>query len=262
MKTSIGLALIGTVVAEFVAGTGSSAGTIEIVERSLPDPPAVVADVGGGPGRYVDWLVATGYEVVLRDVVADHVDEVRNRHGGSVDAAVGDARELDLADGSVDAVLLLGPLYHLPDADDRRRAIDEAGRVLRPGGVLFAAAISRWAPRVHGLLVERVHLEYPEVLESLDEMERTGRMPAVRPGGFTGYAHRPDDLRDELVGAGLTVESLVSVESVAVGLGDLDDRLTDPAESTLLFDALRTLEAVPELLGVGPHLLATARPPG
>lgn len=236
--------------------------TIEIVGRSLPDPPAVVADVGGGPGRYVDWLIGAGYQVALRDVVADHVEQVRDRHGRSVDAAVGDARELDLADASVDAVLLLGPLYHLPDADDRRRAIDEAVRVLRPGGVLYAAAICRWAPRVHGMLVERVHVEYPEVLAAIDEMERSGWMPPVQPGGFTGYAHRPEDLRAELVGAGLTVESLVSVESVAVGLGDLGDRLTDPDESALLFDTLRTLEAVPELLGVGPHLLATARPAG
>src|SRR3954447_24087647 len=65
--------------------------TVEIVERTLPDPPAVVADIGGGPGRYTDWLVARGYTVIHRDLVADHVAQVRSSHP-HIDSALGDAR--------------------------------------------------------------------------------------------------------------------------------------------------------------------------
>jgi SAM-dependent methyltransferase len=122
--------------------------TKEIVLRHLPPPPAVVADIGGGPGRYALWLAELGYQVVHRDLMPTHVEQLRQASGGNplIDAAVADARELDLADASADAVLLLGPLYHLGRRADRLRALAEAWRVVRPGGPVFVAAISRWAP--------------------------------------------------------------------------------------------------------------------
>jgi SAM-dependent methyltransferase len=235
--------------------------TIEIVQPTLPPLPAAIADIGGGPGRYTDWLVATGYSVILRDIVAHHVDQVRERHGGRVDAAWGDARALDIAGASVDGVLLLGPLYHLPSEDDRLAALREAARIVRPGGVVYAAAISRWATRLHGILLERFHCDHPQLLDMVDEMERSGRLAPVHEASFTGYAHRPDDLRDEIGRAGLVVESLVGVEGPGFLLGDLAARLDDPDERAVLLDSLRAVERVPELLGVGPHLLATARRP-
>ena len=199
--------------------------------------------------------------MVHRDLVADHVAHVLERHADSVDAAVGDARFLDLADESVDVVLLLGPIYHLREREDRLRALAEAARVVRSGGLVYVAAISRWAARLHGILIERVHRTYPAVITMIDEMERTGWMAPIVEGGFTGYAHTPDQLRDEVVAAGLRVESLVSLEGVGVALGDLDLRMNDPNEARLVLDTLRAVESVPDLLGVGPHLLATARKP-
>jgi ubiquinone/menaquinone biosynthesis C-methylase UbiE len=70
---------------------------------------------------------------------------------GSFTASVGDARRLDQDGESQDAVVLFGPLYHLTSADDRRLALDEAHRVLRPGGRLMAMAISRCASMLDGL---------------------------------------------------------------------------------------------------------------
>jgi SAM-dependent methyltransferase len=234
--------------------------TIEVLQRTLPPPGARVADIGGGPGRYTDWLVDAGYEVVHRDVVALHVEQVRARHGARVDAAVGDATALDLPDGAFDAVLLLGPLYHLTDEVGRRRALREARRIVRDGGVVYAAAISRWAPRLNGMLVDRLHLEHPEIVELVDEVERSGLMPPVHEASFTGYAHTPEQLRDEVEESGLEVASLVAVEGIAFALADLDARMDDPAERALLLDVLRAVESVPALLGVGPHLLVTAHP--
>jgi SAM-dependent methyltransferase len=109
--------------------------TREILLRHLPGPPAVVADIGGGPGRYALWLAGRGHRVEHRDLVALHVEQLRAAAGGldGIRTAVGDARQLDLGDASVDAVLLLGPLYHLPRRQDRVRALSEARRVVRPG---------------------------------------------------------------------------------------------------------------------------------
>src|SRR5215203_1934685 len=125
--------------------------TKEILGRALPHPPAKVADIGGGPGAYAFWLASLGYEVRHRDLMPHHVEHVQRdaeAAGVRLEAAVGDARSLDLEDESVDAVLLLGPLYHLLERDDRLMALREARRILRPGGVMFAAAISRWVTRL------------------------------------------------------------------------------------------------------------------
>jgi SAM-dependent methyltransferase len=233
--------------------------TIEVVRRTLPEPPAVVADIGGGPGRYTDWLVEVGYTVIHRDVIEHHVDQVRQRHGASVDAAVGDARDIDLADGSVDAVLCLGPLYHLPEADDRATALAEAHRVARPRGHVYAATITRWAPRLHGMLVQRTHERFPVILDEIDEMERTGWMRPIIAGGFTGYAHTPDQLRDEIAAAGLELRSLVNLEGMSAALADVDERMDDPDQRAFLLETLRVVESEPDLLGTGPHLLATAQ---
>jgi len=92
----------------------------------------------------------------------------------------------------------------------------------------------------------------------IDEAERTGVFPPVYEGGFTSYSHRPDDFRAELTEAGLDVTDLVSVEGPGIMLPDLDARMADPADRAAILDGARVLERVPELVGFGPHLLATA----
>lgn len=238
--------------------------TRELMLRHLPAAPAVVADIGGGPGRYALWLASLGYAVALRDVVPLHLEQAQaaaGEAGLAVDARVGDARELDLADESVDAVLLLGPMYHLPEAGDRSRCLREARRVLRPGGVAFVAAISRWSPRLHALLVRRGYRDFPNMAGELPSVELTGALPPLVEGGFVGYTHRPDDLRREVGAAGFECLDLVSVEGLAFALPDLEARLSDETDRTVVFDTARTLERVPELIGIGPHLLATVRRP-
>ena len=237
--------------------------TQEIVQRYLPRPPAAIADVGGGPGRYALWLASLGYRVVHRDIVPMHVEQVREAAavcggGAAIDTAVADARDLDLKSGSVDAVLLLGPLYHLSERAERVRALREAARIVRPGGPVFAAAISRWAPRLDGILRCRVYENYADAELLIGEAERTGVLPPLGPGSFCGFAHRPGQLRGEFASAGLAVTDLVCVEGGAFLLDDLDLRLADERDWRVVLETARALERVPELLGIGPHLLATA----
>lgn len=236
--------------------------TCEILERSLPPAPAVVADVGGGPGRYALWLAGRGYAVHHRDLVELHLEQLSADaavRGFKVDSRIADARDLDLADASVDAVLLLGPIYHLPTREDRVRALAEAARVVRPGGPVFAVAISRWAARLHGEVAERLGEEFESMHEAVELVERTGRLMPLFEGSFSAYTHRPDELRDEILAAGLDLVDLVGVEGIAFALSDLEERLQDPTLREIVLDAARALERVPELLGLSPHLLATAR---
>src|SRR5262249_8914248 len=113
--------------------------TREIVLRHLPAPPQSVLDVGGGAGAYALWLAGLGYEGHLVDPGAPHVQQAQAASSAQrralASATVGDARRLDRPDAAFDAVLVLGPLYHLVARDDRLRALRESFRVLRPGGV-------------------------------------------------------------------------------------------------------------------------------
>ena len=233
--------------------------TTEIVLRGLPAVPAVVADIGGGPGRYALWLASLGYQVEHRDLMALHVEQLTADTAGvtGIHTAVGDARDLDLPDASVDAVLLLGPLYHLIDRAERVSALRECARIVRPGGPVFAAAISRWAARIDGMLRERIYLKHPVVLDLIDRIDRTGMLPPLQEGGFTAFCHRPGELRDEIAEAGLEVAGLVSVEGPAFILGDLDTRMADPVDRSVALEVARAIEQVPELGGFGPHLIAT-----
>ena len=117
--------------------------TVELLRRVLPAPPARVLDVGGGTGIHARWLVEAGYEVTLVDLMEEHVSRAARIDG--LDAVLGDARALAAGDDTFDVVLLLGPLYHLTDASDRLAALREAVRVARPGAVVAAAAIGRYA---------------------------------------------------------------------------------------------------------------------
>lgn len=150
-----------------------------------------------------------------------HVEQLMADAAGvaGIHSEVGDARNIDLPDGSVDAVLLLGPLYHLTDRAARIRALRECGRIVRPGGPVFAATISRWAARIDGMLRERIYLKYPAASDLVGEVDRTGLLPPLHEGGFTAFCHRPGELRDEMAEAGLHVMDLVSVEGPAFILG-------------------------------------------
>jgi ubiquinone/menaquinone biosynthesis C-methylase UbiE len=236
-----------------------------LLERYLPPSPAVVADVGGGPGRYAVWLAERGYRVHLVDPVPLHVEQARiaarARPGAALASAeVGDARALRMPDGNADAVLLLGPLYHLGERAERLRALAEARRVSRPDGVIIVAAISRFASTLDGL--RGGYLEDPTFAAIAARDRRDGRHynPTGDPAYFTtAYFHRPEELADECAAAGLVHEATLAVEGPAWFLPDLEARLADERRRAVLLAALAELEAEPALLGVSAHLLAVAR---
>jgi ubiquinone/menaquinone biosynthesis C-methylase UbiE len=239
--------------------------TQEVLRRYLPPPPAVVADVGGGPGAYACWLAGLGYEVHLTDPVPLHLAQAeeasRARSGGPVaSVTLGDARALGRPDGSTDAVLLLGPLYHLTDRADRVAALREARRVLRPGGVLVAAAISRFASALDGL--RSGYLDDPTfaAIVERDLTDGQHRNPTNHPAYFTtAFFHHPDELRREVADAGLTPEYLLAVEGPAWLLPDFDAHWDDVGRRERLLGVVRRLEADPTVLGASAHMLAVAR---
>jgi SAM-dependent methyltransferase len=239
--------------------------TREIVRRHLRPGPQRILDVGGGTGVHAAWLADDGHHVRLIDRVPRHVRQVRRRlaQHRSITAELGDARDLGAARASVDAVLLFGPLYHLTERDDRVRALREAARVVGPDGVVFAAAISRFASLFDGLA--RGFLFDPDFrpIVERDLGEGQHRNPQRRPHWFTtAYFHHPDELRAELEHADLEVVELVGVEGLAGWLPQLGQRWQSIPDRELIVWSARLVEAEPSLLGLSAHLLAVARPRG
>jgi ubiquinone/menaquinone biosynthesis C-methylase UbiE len=230
--------------------------TQAIIRRHLTAPRQRILDVGGGTGVHARWLAEDGHDVHLIDPVPGHVEAASE----IVTAEVGDARALPVDDATYDAVLLLGPLYHLTERSDRLRALREAGRVVRPGGLVFVAAISRFASLFSGLQHEM--LFEPPFREIVDRDLRDGqhRNPDARPGWFTtAYFHHPDELRNEVVAAELNVVELLGVEGLAGWLPHLEGAWNDAAKREQILFAAEAVESEPSLAGLSAHLLLVAR---
>ena len=97
--------------------------TQDLIRRFLPRPPSQIVDVGGGTGVHASWLAKDGYQVHVVDPVARHVESAKVLDG--VTGEIGDARVLSQATDSIDAVLILGPLYHLAEVSGRKLALNE-----------------------------------------------------------------------------------------------------------------------------------------
>jgi SAM-dependent methyltransferase len=230
--------------------------TQDILRRVLPAPDAghTLLDIGGGPGIHAAWLAADGWAVELIDPVPSHVERAATLPG--VTARLGDARALDLDDSIADVVLLLGPLYHLPDPDDRRRALSEAARAVRPGGTVVVATINRHAA-LHDQLNQGGWFE-PGRRARLEATSASGR---IHPGGdfTTAYFHHPTDIAAEMTAVGLLVTGQYGIEGAAWLLGDITAYLDDEERREGVLAALRITESDPALLGISGHLLTAAR---
>jgi ubiquinone/menaquinone biosynthesis C-methylase UbiE len=239
--------------------------TLEILQRRLPDTPSTIADIGGGPGTYAVPLAEAGHEVHLFDPIESHVAQAAEGLAGlgaeNSRAAVGEARKVELGDGSVDAALLLGPIYHLIERSERHQALREALRILRPGGILLVAGISRFASTYDGLA--RGFLSDPSFEEMVerDLADGTHLNPQRNPDWFTSsHFHLPDELRDDVSGAGFYYDTTIAVEGPASWI-DPSPWLTDLTKTEKLLDAIRRVESEPSILGASAHFIVVARKP-
>jgi SAM-dependent methyltransferase len=226
--------------------------TQELIRQRLA-PGARVLDVGGATGVHAAPLAADGYDVLLVDPVADQV--ARAVEHGTFEARVGDARDLsavglDLGDDEFDAVLLLGPLYHLASREDRLLALREAVRVTRPGGTVVAAGITRLAALVGGGYESFGPPAWQAVLER-GEAPADIAFPAA-------HFHDAAELAAEARDAGLSDVVVHGVEGPAGGA--LERVPLDAPEAPELIDAAltlaRALSTTPGVPDMSQHVLA------
>ncbi len=239
--------------------------TQELILRYLPPAPATIIDAGGGAGIYACWLATRGYQVHLIDPVPKHVEQARAASAQQAEhplasVQMGDARHLLHGDNSVDAVLLLGPLYHLVDRGDRLACLREARRVARPGGLVWGAGISHFASLfdslAHGFFADASFV--PILDRDLEEGQH--RNPTSNPVYFTdAFLHRPGELYRDFVAAGIDVLELVVIEGPGWLAADFDRLWNDPVQRERLLAVIRKVEREPSVLGASSHIMAIGR---
>ena len=236
--------------------------TLDLLDRFLPPAPALILDVGGAAGAYAFPLAERGYIVDLIDPVALHIEQAKQRAAMHQRVPrsfqVGDARAIPCEDGAADVVLFFGPLYHLTDSSERLKAIREARRVLRPGGVLLAVAISRFASALDG--IARGFIHDPDFVRIMEQDLKTGQHRNETPNFdyfTTAYFHHPDEFRAELLAGGFPDPKLCAIEGP---VWTVPESATAKQQDAFLA-TMRTLEDEATLIGASAHIMGIATKP-
>jgi SAM-dependent methyltransferase len=237
--------------------------TWRYLEDHLP-PPGRVLEIGAASGRYTLGLAERGYTVTAFDLSASLTELSLARLaeaglGDRVTYLVGDARDLGALRGQAfDAALVMGPLYHLIHEGDRRLVLQQVFDVLRPGGVLFTAFISRFG--ILGDLMKKI----PEWIEKRGEVRSVierGHDPVDRPRqGFRGYFATVDEIAPLHESVGYETVLVAGVEPAI----SADDESYNALEGTRRQDWLDLLYEVsvqPSIVGASRHLLYVGRRP-
>jgi ubiquinone/menaquinone biosynthesis C-methylase UbiE len=234
----------------------------QILNRFLPKPPAVILDVGGGTGAYAFPLAKKGYAVHLIDLTPAHIEKAKATSKSQpgyplASMTVGDARKLEMEDKSVDAVLFFGPLYHLTKREDRIKALNEAYRVLKPNGLIFAAVISRFASLLDG--IDRGFIMDPDFVKIVKQDLRNGqhRNPKNKPNYFTtSFFHHPKELENELKASKFKVKSMIAIESLVIAKNKFNEIWGNENARNNLLSFIEKIESDSSILGASAHIMA------
>lgn len=237
--------------------------TKEILREQLPPAPAVVYDIGGGYGEYSYFLTELGYEVHLFDIAKRNIEmsfEFGNELKMSLKAAeVADARSIQRPDHSADAVLLFGPLYHIVDHEERQLCLKECFRLLKPDGLLFTAAISRYSTILKYILKydEKPLLDDPAFFKRIEDTVQTG-IHTKKPMGLA-YFHKPDELKNEVEEAGFSDTQLRGIICPAWMVRNIDEAWKEDTKRNTLMQTVRLLEREESLLGLSTHFIGISK---
>jgi ubiquinone/menaquinone biosynthesis C-methylase UbiE len=241
--------------------------TKEIISRYLPNKSARILDIGGAAGIYSLWLADKGHKVHLIDPMPNHVEKAKKASALQPDSPVksieiGDGSDLKFPNEFADIILLMGPMYHLVEKGERLAALKESLRVLNKGGLLIAAAISKFASTLDGFVQGFMDdHRFPPIAEQ-DLADGQHRNPYDTIAYFTtAFFHHPDELKVEIEEAGFAHQDTFAVEGFGWLLQNFDDQWEDAKRRERMLKFIRLTETEPSLLGMSAHFLSIAKKP-
>lgn len=136
--------------------------TTKYIEKYLKKKDKIL-EVGAGPGAYSLYYAKRGYDVTAVELVEKNIEKLKQGIEKNMNIKVHQGNAVDLslfADETFDMTLVLGPMYHLFTREEQEKAIAEAVRVTKKGGLIYFAYITNDAVVLRALLMEHKLLEY------------------------------------------------------------------------------------------------------
>jgi SAM-dependent methyltransferase len=235
----------------------------EIIKRYLPAQPIDIIDIGGATGFYSFWMAEMGHRVTLADLTPEHIEwaKAHSKQSGIqlADAQVADATKMSFSNDQFDLALLFGPLYHLTEQKDRIKALSETARMLKPGGIMLGAVISRYASLFDGFNRDLVDDDrFFSILNNdlkngihINETENVEYFT-------TAFFHTIEEIKEEVKAAGLQLTKLVAVESFAWIVDNFKNKLKDEKYMSKLLHVIDQVESNDDLIAMSPHIIVIA----
>lgn len=214
------------------------------VGLGLSTSPLKIADIGAGTGRYSVELCHRGYDVTAVELVKHNLEILRAKHE-NIKTWQGDARNLSfLDDKSFDITLLFGPLYHLHGDEEKLKALTEARRITKKGGIILVAYVMneysvisycfkehKWSevaakgglsPDFHTICKEEDLYDYVR-LEDIDRLNKAAgleRIKIISADGAADYMRRElNEMSEEEFEAFCSFQLAITERSELVGAG-------------------------------------------
>jgi len=234
-----------------------------LIEKYTINSSSIIIDVGGGTGKYSEWLARKGHQVHLVEPVAKHLKIAQERASklrNKFSVHTGIAQRLEFKSNYADLIILHGPLYHLQNEKDRSLAIQEAKRVVKHNGIILAFAINYTASTLVGLLSGLIHKK--KFFEMCKEELTTGihNPPTQFPWLLAeAYYHRPTQLKDEFINQELIYINTYAVEGLVWLDKDFFSNMLNDKKRKTLLELMQVTENDPELLPFSPHMMISLK---
>ena len=245
--------------------------TKEIILENISKKPSVIYDIGGGYGEYSWWLASLGHNVHLYDISEKNIEmahEMKNEYPGIVlkTMEVADARKINQPDNSADVIILFGPLYHITEFDERQTTLLECYRMLKKGGTLFTACITRYATTLWAITTYGKNNEFlgeTDFLKMIKRELKDGQHIKNKKSKYKGmgrsFFHLPEELEIEIKTAGFKNIDIRGVIGPLWLIPNLDEQWKEKIRQENILRIVRLLEKEKSIIGLSTHLVSISK---
>ncbi len=235
----------------------------QLIQKYILKEPSTILDIGGGTGKYAEWLALQNHEVHLVDPILKHIKKAESRAKQLKNPFFfkqGNAQRLAYPDDFADLVIMHGPLYHLQQKKECKQAIQEAKRVLKKEGILLGFAINYTASTIAGLVNGHIHNH--DFFKMCKEELTTGmhNPPHTLPWLLAeAFYHRLDELKQAFLEEDFEYINTYAVEGITWIDKDYFTSMSHIKTKRTLNELLALTENNKDLMALSPHMMIAVK---